>query len=388
MKLGIFRRKFTALIELLRRMSGLIDYFLWLVFDPSKFIIVKNKNIKKILIALVNEEAGNIGGDFCLLGVINCFKKTCPNIGVSILADKNTIKNFGDIPGINMIEYAGRKTLEKIKKEKFNAVFIVNSNELRIRDFIFIPYRVMIFYYSFRDLLNFNQKLFISRKPYIPWRTHMVDMTFRMFESLGFKFPKKQLIFHYSKNDELKVNKFLKKNKIKKFIIIHPGGKFIIDTLQRGKWPPHLWYLDRYAEVADYFSKKGYKVLITGSKKEKILADEINKKSKHGVISCCGFEIRESGYLLSKAKALIATDTSIVHIAYQVEVPIVELMGPSYPKIVGAWPLDSKKHIILFDSGPCSYSMKKIECPENIPCLGGISVKEVIAAADKLLSIN
>jgi len=119
------------------------------------------------------------------------------------------------------------------------------------------------------------------------------------------------------------------------------------------------------------------------------LAEEIIKKSKSSIINCCGnFSIREVGVLLKKAKMLISIDTSVVHIAYQVKVPIVELMGPQYPENVGAWPLDSKKNKILFDNGPCAYNMRKAECPEDIPCLGGIKTEEVIKAAEELLKRN
>ena len=94
----------------------------------------------------------------------------------------------------------------------------------------------------------------------------MVGGRFKMLEALGFKFPEKKLIFEYSREDEKNTNKFIKKNKIGKFIVIHPGGKYVAEYYNAGKWPPHLWNLDRYAEVADYFSEKGYKIIITGSK--------------------------------------------------------------------------------------------------------------------------
>ena len=82
---------------------------------------------------------------------------------------------------------------------------------------------------------------------------------------------------------------------------------------------------------------------------------------------------------------MIATDTSIVHVAYQVGTKILELMGPSCPEVVGAWPINSTKHRILVDKGPCSRTMKKVECPEDIVCMDRITVEEVISAGDRLL---
>jgi len=110
-------------------------------------------------------------------------------------------------------------------------------------------------------------------------------------------------------------------------------------------------------------------------------------KNKKNIKNVCGkFSIREVGALLKKSRLLIATDTSIVHIAYQIGLPIVELMGPSIPETVGAWPLNNPKNIILVDDGPGSRSMRKIPFKDNLNCLNKISVGDVVNAAEKLLN--
>ena len=387
MKLGPFlRKKYTALHELIRKLSVIIDYSLWLIIDPSKYKIIKTKEIDKILVVLINDGVGNVGGDFCILGVINYLKEKYPKIGVSILGDKSTLKRFGRIPGIEMIEYKGKQTFKGLEKKKFKAGIFINLGQLESKDFLFIPYRVAPFYASVGGLLSSKYRLYFTRKAFIPWGTHMVEIGFKMLKSLGFDFKKKDVKFYYSANEKKNVEKFLKYNKIKKFIIIHPGGKYVVETLKKGKWPPHLWPLERYAKVGDFFSKKGYSILVTGSSKEEYLAKKISKLSKKEIINCCGkFTIRELGALLDKSNLLISTDTSIVHIAYEVKVPIVELMGPSYPEVVGAWPINSKRHKILFDDGPCARSMKKIECPEDIICMDNISVEDVIKYGERLV---
>ena len=388
MKLGPFlRKRYTQLHELGRYASTYIDYLIWLLIDMNKFKVIKTEEIDKVVVVLVNEDKGNVGGDFCLLGVMNYVKHAYPKVKLAILADSSTLKRFGEVPGIEMIEYKDKGTLEELKKKNIKAALFINIGELKSKDFKFIPYRVAPFYPSIGAIFRFGYKIGYTRKAFIPWGLHMVDICFRMFETLGFKFDKKDVEFYFSKEEEKKVEEFIKRNKLKKFIVIHPGGKFVVETLLKKKWPPHLWPLERYAEVADYFSNKGYKVLISGTKEENLLAEEIDKYSEKGVMNCCGvFSISEMGALLSKAKLLISTDTSIVHIAYQVKVPIVELMGPSCPEVVGAWPIDSERNKILFDSGPCARSMKKTECPEDIICMENIKVKEVIEESEKMLN--
>jgi ADP-heptose:LPS heptosyltransferase len=386
MKLGTsLRKKHTGIKEIVRRATSRIDYFLWLLLDPTKFKKIKKDRIKKILSVLIGDKTMNLGGNFCTLGVLNYFREKNPEIEVCMLVDKFALKQFGEVPGIRFVEYKREETLEDLKKEGFDALLSYDLGDLKMTDFLWIPYRVSRLSSNPTDLFRFSKKMFVTRKINSPWKTHMVESRFKMLESLGFKFEKKELKFHFSKEESSKVESFLKEKKIEKFIILHPGGKFVVEALEEKKWPPHLWPFERYAEVADFFSEKGYKILVTGTKKESILAEKINEKSKTKITNCCGkFSIRETGVLINYSNALIATDTSIVHIAYQLKTPILELMGPSYPEMVGAWPSTSEKNKILFDNGPCAKSMKKTHCPDGRPCMNNISVKDVI---DNTLSL-
>lgn len=385
------KKTITFFHELSRSFSSIMEYFIWLVFDLSKFKKIKTEKIDKILLALLDVNNGNIGGDFVTLGVINYFKQIYPKVKISFLCDKSKINNFGNIKGVDFIEYKKGDSLNNLKKNNFIAVLFFNFGFTRgARDFLFIPYRIGFSPLSLGSFKKFHKNFFLTRKIYNKLSEHMVDFRFKMFEALGFKFPEKKLIFEYSKEDEINTDKFIKKNRIKKFIVIHPGGKYVAESYNAGKGAPHLWNLDRYAEVADYFSNKNYKIIITGSKNEEILAKQIIKhsKNKKKIVSACGkLSIREAGALLKKSSLLIATDTSIVHIAYQspINAKIVELMGPSIPEVVGAWPLNSPRHKILVDKGPCCRSMRKLPFKDNYNCLQNINVKQVIEAAKELL---
>jgi ADP-heptose:LPS heptosyltransferase len=383
MRLGKFRRSYTFLHELARSFSPYIDYLLWLLLDPDKFKIVKRKEIKRILFVLVNEEQGNVGGDFCLLGALNRLVVERPEIHLTLLLDQQTKKNFGEVPGIEMLEY--KKSLREVKNGKFDCAVIYNLGPLRFKDFKFIRYVFAPFFPSIGSIFILKNKFNITRKILINWGTHMMNINFKVPEKIGFPIKDKTPIFWYSDQDRKNVDEFLSIKKLKKFVIIHPGGKHVAEGFSSGKCVPHLWDLNRYGEVANYLQKQGYKVLITGTKNEEILSYEIKKTSPQ-IISVCGkFNIRETAVLLERSKLLIATDTSVVHIAYQIGTPIIELMGPSCPNVVGAWPTNSKKNCILVDKGPCYRSMRKIDCPEGIPCLDQIKVKDVIQATKKFL---
>src|SRR3989344_9115127 len=96
----------TFCYEFAREISSLIDYVIWCIFDLTKFKKIKTNEIKKVLIVLINQEKGNIGGDFVTLGVLNCFKRQYPKIELSMLSDKKTIKQFESVRNMNFIKYA------------------------------------------------------------------------------------------------------------------------------------------------------------------------------------------------------------------------------------------------------------------------------------------
>ena len=378
-----------SLHELTKTFFSFLDYLLWILFDLSKFKKIKTQKIRKILIVLINQEKGNIGGDFVTLGVLNCFKKQYSKIEISMLSDKKTIKQFESAKNINFIEYSGKESIKNIKKMDIDAVIFLNQGELSVKDFSFIPYAIGETHFGISGFFK-RKKFGYTRKVYSKIKNHMVGGRFKMFEALGFGFSEKKPFLEFTKQEEKNADFFIKKNKIKKFIVIHPGGKYVAESYMSGKWPPHLWNLERYSKVADYFSEKGYKIIITGSKEEEILAEEIKKYSenKKQIINACGkLSIKESGILLKKASLLIATDTAIVHLAYQepIDAKIVELMGPSIPEVVGAWPLNSKKHKILVDKGPRCRSMRKLPFKDNFNCLKNIKVEQVIKAGEELL---
>ncbi|MDP2673194.1 MAG: glycosyltransferase family 9 protein [Nanoarchaeota archaeon] len=390
MRLKFIRRIFTSIHELSRNFLSIVDFLSWFLFDPSKFKKIKTNEINRILVVLINQEKGNVGGDFITLGVVNYFKKIYPNVKISFLSDYSTIKIFKNIQDIEFIKYKDKKLLKNLKNNNFKAALFFNFGPTKISDFLFIPYRVSFSPLSLGSFKKFYRNFFLTRKVYNKMDSHMIDLRFKMFEALGFKFKEKKPFLEFTEQEEKNADDFIRKNKIKKFIILHPGGKYVAESYKAGKWPPHLWNFERYAQVADHFLAKGYKIIITGSKDEEILAKEIIKysKEKNKIISACGkLSIKEVGTLLKKTSLLIATDTAIVHIAYQdpINAKIVELMGPSLPEVVGAWPLNSPRHKILVDKGPCCRSMRKLPFKDNYNCLKNIKVEQVIKAGEELL---
>jgi len=95
-----------------------------------------------------------------------------------------------------------------------------------------------------------------------------------------------------------------------KFAVLFPGA----GTKKR------MWDAKNFAVVADYlFEKYGLKILISGSKQDKYLSDEISQLTKKAkVIDKTGHTLCELSVILSKAEIIMTNDTSAAHIGLAV----------------------------------------------------------------------
>ena len=93
--------------------------------------------------------------------------------------------------------------------------------------------------------------------------------------------------------------------------------------------------------------------------------------------------LKETSYLLSKAKFIICGDTGPMHIAVAVNCPVIALFGGSNPQRTGPY---QGTHTIIQHKLKCSPCYKK-RCKNNM-CLKEIKVKEVFEACEKIMLSN
>jgi heptosyltransferase-2 len=85
--------------------------------------------------------------------------------------------------------------------------------------------------------------------------------------------------------------------------------------------------------------------------------------------------------LFSMADLVITNDTGPRHIAVALQRNVITLFGPSNPAWTDTGYENEIKIISNIDCAPCH---KKV-CPKENQCMNGITVEEVLAAADKFL---
>jgi heptosyltransferase-3 len=202
--------------------------------------------------------------------------------------------------------------LQKIKESDYRAALVLfpDKQMSRLLYEAGIPYRVGTGrrFHS----IYFNYHIFHSRKANKKHESEYNLDFLRFFRSgVLFKIPKLEL-----KNRELdEAQKMLSLDDIRdKFIVLHPGSG----------GSAHRWPLEQFVELYDLLTKKGYVVLITGSKDEEI---QIKKAAESYGIKVNSFAGRTDlltlAAMLSMASVVVANSTGPLHLAAAVGTDVV-----------------------------------------------------------------
>ncbi len=355
-----------------------LDYVFWMVFDLSKFKLIKKDKIKNALVI----HLGAIGELLACTPVLKTLKENI-NCNVDFLAMQGPSIILRDNPNIRKIinyEENFKKNLENIKN-KYDLAIILWPGSLKISTLCLkagIPYRVGCF-----KMIKEGPAFFFTRRifPLKFKNKHAVESNAMFLNLIGLNNKDPKMEVFIDKIKMKRVNLVLKKNGIKDFVIIHPGfGKY-----GEGKHLSRKWPEERFAKIADYLiEKENLKVIITGIKDEAQLANNIKYlvKNKRNTIVLAGeLDLKELICLLSKAKLLLAPDTSIIHIASALNIKTIDLMSRSTPTEWGPWQ-EKKNFRVLFHpknskGDPCG--------DEDQSCILNITLEEVKKAINELI---
>lgn len=158
-----------------------------------------------------------------------------------------------------------------------------------------------------------------------------------------------------------------------KYACIHPGARYA----------SRRWGAGRFAAVADWLTRRGLSVVITGSAAEAQLADEVASAMAGPAINLAGrTTLGALAALLVGARLVVSNDTGISHVAAALRVPSVVVVTGSDP--VRWAPLDRALHQIVshrVDCQPCEH----VICPIGHPCATGLEPERVLSAAEAFL---
>ncbi len=155
-------------------------------------------------------------------------------------------------------------------------------------------------------------------------------------------------------------------------IVLNPGA-----TYGSRRWP-----LARFAAVAAHLAGTGHDIVVTGTAAERDRARAVAETAglpEHAVLAG-RTSLREIAALVADARIVITADSGIAHLSYAYATPSVVLFGPAP---IAEWgpPADGPHRALTGTARPGD---PFADAPD--PALLGVTVADVIAAAEELLS--
>lgn len=290
--------------------------------------------------------------DFLVLDKFKDAISLCPYVDNLILFDKKKHDGL-----LNLIKFS-----KKLEKNNYDYVIDIHSK-----------FRSKIITKVFKYLYNVKT---VSYKKRAFWKSILVNMKlikykvdntivknyFSAFKDFDLEYQGEQLNFSFENGLEQKFIEY------KDYFVFAPGA-----SKETKKWTE-----DNFGNLANLLYKKyKKKILLIGSKEDIDKCNRINLISKDSCINLAGkLTLKESGALLSVAKALITNDSGPFHIARGVACRSFAIFGPTSPEM-----FDFDKNSILIyknsNCSPCSLHGDKI-CPKgHFDCMKNLNYKKV-----------
>ncbi len=153
------------------------------------------------------------------------------------------------------------------------------------------------------------------------------------------------------------------------------------------------WPLERYRELVQRLvHERQARVLLLGGPDDSTLNDALMDTlavPADCVLNMAGkTSFGQLAAYLEACALFIGNDSSPMHLAAAVGIPVIAIFGPTSPQEYGPYPLDDPRHIAIWhnpNGRPCFF-LGKIQPCEQCTCMQAVSVDEVWNAAQQLLA--
>ncbi|HEU5219326.1 MAG TPA: lipopolysaccharide heptosyltransferase II [Gemmatimonadales bacterium] len=163
---------------------------------------------------------------------------------------------------------------------------------------------------------------------------------------------------------------------VRQLIALAPGAAHFTK-----RWPLHHW-----TALVRRLVEHGNDVVVVGGPEDRELALAVAEAGAERAVSAAGaFDLPGSAAVLKRARALVAGDTGVMHMATAVGTPVLALFGPTVEPF-GFFPYHAKATVLQRDlyCRPCS-AHGGPKCPEvHHRCLQDLTPEDVLDALRKL----
>jgi ADP-heptose:LPS heptosyltransferase len=162
---------------------------------------------------------------------------------------------------------------------------------------------------------------------------HEINRHIQLMEFLGIEAQGSDLEYPLTTSDYNALDELNLGIEPEKYVCIHPGS--------RGAW--RQWPVKYFAALADYCIEQGYKAVLTGTKNEAAIIDDVISYMRYEPINTAGKTTMGAvGALIQNAAMLISNCTGVSHIASAFKTPSIVISMDGEPQRWG--PLDKRVH--------------------------------------------
>ena len=335
--------------------------------------------MKRILVVNVNW----LGDVVFSTPALRALREANPKAHIACLVISRCEQVLGNNPRINEIivydEYgkhhsilAKIKFIRYLRKKKFDEVYVLHPSLRRamIGFLAGIPSRTG---YNTK-----NRSFLLTRSIPAPDKLmHKIDYFLNILKSCGIKAEDRNCEFFVSDADIQDAQQILKENGIgvkEKYVVINPGGN----------WMMKRWSTENFARLCDMLIEKNkIKVVITGAKKDRHLAAEIESMMKTKPIIITGMtSLHQLAAIMKSAGCVVSADSGPMHISVAVGANTVAIFGPTSSDLTG--PVGAGKKVILQKDVGCEIPCYVSGCNDN-RCMHQITPDEVYTQVLKML---
>ncbi|MBI1953057.1 MAG: lipopolysaccharide heptosyltransferase II [Candidatus Omnitrophica bacterium] len=293
------------------------------------------------------------------------------------------------LPDLNQVILFDKKAREKslwgmwrfsrrLRRERFDIAVILHSTNRVI---------LAAWLAGIRRRVGYARRLgwlLTDRIPYVkPEGTrHEFQYNLDLLAPLGVPAPREApLQLSCADDAERSVERFLSSRGVQpeeRLVVLHPGASC----------PSKRWSAERFAAAADRLAQRpGVKTLVLTGPDEIAAGQAVLRRMRRTAIPAMGFfRVGELPALLKRAACLISNDSGPVHVAAAVGTPVVAIFGRWGGGLSPTrWGPVGERSLYLHRDVGCRPCLAH-RCPIGFVCLDAITVEEVLAAVEHVLS--
>ncbi|MBI4373070.1 MAG: glycosyltransferase family 9 protein [Candidatus Omnitrophica bacterium] len=144
------------------------------------------------------------------------------------------------------------------------------------------------------------------------------------------------------------------------------------------------WTVSGFAQLADHLTASGVSVALVGGQGEAAIGQDLERNISKPVSNLIGqLTLRELAGLTSRAALVVANDSSVMHLAHELDRPTVSIYGPTDEKKIDLAHPNRRGVRLHLDCTPCEVAQCRLE---RRVCLDDLPASLVIQACEELLN--